>query len=290
VAANLAQDGYMPRQFTGLGDRLVFSNGILALAAITGALIIIFRGDTHALVPLFAVGAFLAFTLSQSGMVLHWWRERGRNWQVKALANGLGALATCTTLLVVGVSKFIEGAWITILVIPLIVIILLGIHRHYQDLAGVLTLRGRQPSLKPYPAPRIVVPISSVHRGVVEALRYARSISDDVTAVFVEIHPEEAQKIRSAWETWGQDIPLVLIPSPYRSIIGPLMEFLEETDRQYDDGQQATVLLPEFIPARWWQNLLHNQTAHLLRLAILYSRRKHGHNRAIIDVPFHIQE
>lgn len=290
VAAILARDGFMPRQFTGLGDRLVFSNGILALAGITGALILLFHGDTHLLIPLFAVGAFLAFTLSQAGMVLHWYRERGRHWQIKALANGMGALATSTTLLVVSLSKFREGAWITILIIPLVVYVLLSIRNHYQVIASTLTLRGLPPSLQPYPAPRIVVPISSVHRGVVEALRYARSISTEVTAVFVEIHPGEGKNIRKAWETWGQDVPLVVVTSPYRSIIGPLLEFLETTDREHNDGQQATVLLPEFIPAHWWQNLLHNQTANLLRLAILYTRRKHGQTRAIIDMPFLIRE
>ena len=290
VAAILARDGFMPRQFTGLGDRLVFTNGIMALAGITAALIILFRGNSHLLVPLFAVGAFLAFTLSQSGMVLHWWRERGRNWRVKAFANGLGALATGTTLLVVSVSKFIEGAWITILVIPLVVYVLLHIRNHYHDIASALTLRGLPPSLLPYPTPRIVVPVSSVHRGVVEALRYARSISDEVSAVFVEINPGEANKVREAWEIWGQGVPLVVVQSPYRSIIGPLIAFLDQTDLEHNDGQQASVLLPEFIPAHWWQNLLHNQTANLLRLAILYSRRKHRHTRVIIDMPFHLRD
>ncbi|MCX6079360.1 MAG: APC family permease [Chloroflexi bacterium] len=290
IAAILAKDGFLPRQFTGLGDRLVFTNGILALVAITAFLIIVFQGATHLLVPLFAVGAFLAFTLSQAGMVVHWWRERGTNWVLKFLANGLGALATGTTLLVVGLSKFVEGAWVTIFIIPLVVVVLLRIRGHYQNIASALTLRGLPPSLLPYPIPRLVIPISSVHRGVVEALRYARSISNDVSAVYVEIHEEETIKIQQAWAVWGQDVPLVIIPSPYRSIVGPLLEFLEQTDRQHNDGQQATVLLPEFILAHWWQNLLHNQTANLLRLAILYSRRKHGHTRAIIDIPFSIRE
>ena len=237
IAAILAKDGFLPRQFTGLGDRLVFTNGILALVAITAFLIIVFQGATHLLVPLFAVGAFLAFTLSQAGMVVHWWRERGTNWVLKFLANGLGALATGTTLLVVGLSKFVEGAWVTIFIIPLVVVVLLRIRGHYQNIASALTLRGLPPSLLPYPIPRLVIPISSVHRGVVEALRYARSISNDVSAVYVEIHEEETIKIQQAWAVWGQDVPLVIIPSPYRSIVGPLLEFLEQTDRQHNDGQ-----------------------------------------------------
>ena len=290
VAAILARDKFLPHQFTGLGDRLVFSNGILALAAMTAVLIIGFQGDTHALVPLFAVGAFLAFTLSQTGMVVHWWRERGRNWMLKLTANGLGALATATTLLVVGISKFADGAWITILIIPLVVALLLSVRRHYRGISEGLTLRGLPPSLKPLPVPRLVIPISGVHRGVVEAVRYARSISDQVTAVYVEINPDETPQIQADWQTWGQDVPLVLVPSPYRSLIGPLMAYLDETDREHNDGQQATVLLPEFVPARWWQNLMHNQSANLLRLAMLYTRHKHGHPRAIIDVPFYIEK
>ncbi len=290
LAAILAKDKFLPHQFTGLGDRLVFSNGILALSAVTAVLIIVFGGDTHALVPLFAVGAFMAFTLSQTGMVVHWWRERGRNWLLKSLANGLGALATATTLLVVGVSKFVDGAWITILIIPLIVAALLGIRRHYRDIANGLTLRGLPPSLKPLPIPRLIIPISGVHRGVVEALRYARSISNQVTAVYVEINPEDTPEIQADWQVWGQDVPLVLVPSPYRSLIGPLLAYLEQTDLEHNDGQQASVLLPEFVPGRWWQNLLHNQSANLLRLAMLYTRHKHGHPRAIIDVPFYIEK
>lgn len=290
VAAILARDGYLPHQFTGLGDRLVFNNGILALAGVAGLLIVVFQGDTHLLIPLFAVGAFLAFTLSQAGMVLHWWRERGRHWQSKAIANGLGAFATGTTLLVVGSSKFLDGAWITILVIPLIVIVLLRIRRHYREIAAQLTLRGLPPSLKPLPAPRLVIPISGVHRGVIEALRYARSISQDVIAVYVEIDPEHTKDIQDEWQSWGQDVPLVVVSSPYRSLVGPLLDYLEQTDLEHNDGELATVLLPEFVPAHWWQNLLHNQTANLLRLALLYRRRTHGHTRAIVDIPFYIKE
>jgi hypothetical protein len=290
VAAILAKDQFLPHQFMGLGDRLVFSNGILALSLVTALLIILFGGDTHALVPLFAVGAFLAFTLSQTGMVVHWWRERGRNWLLKSFANGLGALATGTTLLVVGISKFVDGAWVTILVIPLVVAALLGVRRHYRVVANELSLRGLPPSLKPLPTPRLVIPVSGVHRGVVQALRYARSISDQVTAVYVELDPEETAEIQAEWQIWGQDVPLVVIPSPYRSLVGPLLEFLQRTDFEHNDGQQASVLLPEFVPARWWQNLFHNQSANLLRLAMLYTRRKNGHPRAIIDVPFYIHE
>jgi amino acid transporter len=290
VAAILAQDGFLPHQLTALGDRLVFSNGIAALAGVTGLLIVIFQGNSHLLIPLFAVGAFLAFTLSQAGMVVHWWKKRGRHWLPKLIANGLGAAATGTTLMVVAISKFAEGAWITILVIPIFVVILLRIHSHYKEIKKELSLRGLPPSLQPTPKPRLVVPISGVHRGTVEAVRYARSISDHVTAVYVETDPEQTIKVQKEWDSWGQGVPLVVVLSPYRSLIGPFLDYLYQTDQEINDGQLATVLLPEFVPMRWWHLLLHNQTATLMRLALLYDRRRLHNDRAIIDIPFHLQK
>jgi amino acid transporter len=289
LAAILATDGFLPRPLTGLGDRLVFANGIILLAAATGVLIVVFGGDTHALIPLFAIGAFLAFTLSQAGMVVHWWRERGRSWRLKATVNGFGALATGTAVIIIGASKFVEGAWITILLIPLMVAVFLQINAHYREVAQQLSLCGLPPSLKPGPPPRVVVPISGVHRGIVDAIAYARSISNDVTAVYVELEPGAGQRMQEKWEHWWPDVPLVVVPSPYRSIVGPLLDFLDETDLQHNDGQLATVVLPEFVPARWWQSLLHNQTAWLLKAALLYSRRHLGFQRVIIDVSHHLQ-
>lgn len=289
VAAILAKDGFLPRQLTSLGDRLVFNNGIIALAAATGFLIIVFRGDTHALVPLFAVGAFLAFTLSQSGMVLHWWRERGLNWQLKATANGIGALATGTTLLVVGISKFRDGAWITMLLLPVLVLTFRQIRAHYRSVGKQLSLKGLPPSLKPLPPPRLVIPVSGVHRGIIDAINFARSISNNVTAVYVELDPGSSEKLRETWATWWPDVPLVVVPSPYRSTVGPLLDFLDQTDIEHNDGQQATVILPEFVPAHWWQALLHNQTAWMLKTVLLYRRRQTGYQRAIIDIPYHLK-
>jgi len=289
LAALLAADGFLPRQLTGLGDRLVFANGILLLAAATGGLIVVFSGDSHALIPLFAVGVFMAFTLSQTGMIVHWRREGGRGWWLKAAFNGLGALATGTTLLVVGVSKFGQGAWITILLIPTLVMGFLQVRAHYRDVAQQLSLRGLPPSLKPFPVPRVVIPISGVHRGIVDAIAYARSISKDVTAVYVELEPGAGERIREKWEHWWPDVPLMILPSPYRSVVGPLLDFLDEIDSQHSDGQLATVVLPEFIPARWWENLLHNQTAWLIKAALLYRRRHLGFQRTIIDVPHHLE-
>jgi amino acid transporter len=285
----LALDGYLPHQFSALGDRLVYSNGMLALAGLTGLLIVIFGGDSHALIPLFASGVFLAFTLSQTGMVVHWIRTRGSVWRAKALINGVGALTTVAAFGIILANKFLAGAWIVVLLVPLLVLVFKSVERHYREVSRELTLRGLPPSLKPLPEPRIVVPISGVHRGVIEALRYARSISDQVTAVYVETDPGKAEVVRAAWETWGQDVPLVVVPSPYRSLVGPFLDYLDETDREHNDGQLATVLLPEFVPARWWHHLLHNQSAVLLRLAMLYGRRRLGYTRAIIDVPFHLR-
>jgi amino acid transporter len=290
LASVLALDRHLPHQFSQLGDRLVYSNGMLVLAGLTGLLIFAFGGDSHALIPLFAVGVFLAFSLSQAGMVVHWTRLRGPGWPVKALVNGLGALTTTLTLAIVAVSKFLDGAWIVILLIPLLVLFFEAVHRHYLEVGHELTLRGLPPSLKPLPPPRLVIPISSVHRGVVEALRYARAISEQVTAVYVETEPGSGERVRRAWQAWGQEVPLVIVPSPYRSIVGPLLDYLDREDAEVNDGQLASVLLPEFVPARWWQLLLHNQTAQLLRLAILYRRHRQGYSRAIIDLPFHLKQ
>ena len=290
LTAILAGDGFMPRPLSGLGDRLVFANGIVLLSAATGVLIIIFEGNSHTLVPLFAVGAFLAFTLSQSGMVLHWWRERGKHWKLKATTNGVGALATGTTLVIVGVSKFGEGAWITILVIPLLVVLFLVIRRHYRLVASQLTLRGLPPSLKSYPPLRVVVPISGVHRGMLDAVLFAKSISEDVTAVYIEMENGPGNDVGEEWQRWFPDIPLVMLPSPYRSVVGPLLDFLDQTDQQHNDGRQAAVVLPEFVPAKWWQALLHNQTSWLIKAALLYNRREKGFQRVIIDVPFHLKK
>lgn len=207
VAANLARDGFLPRQFTNLGDRLVFTNGIIILAIATGVLIVLFGGNTHSLIPLFAVGAFLAFTLSQAGMAVHWLRKRGRGWALKLLLNGVGALATAITLLIVGMSKFADGAWITILLIPLFVSVFLKIHSLYEEVARQLTLSGLPPSLKPAPTPRVVVPISGVHRGIIPAVTYAQSISKEVTAVYIEIEPGAGDKVRESWEHWWPEIP-----------------------------------------------------------------------------------
>ncbi len=288
LAAILAGDGFLPRQLTSLGDRLVFNNGIALLATATALLIVLFQGDTHALVPLFAVGAFLAYTISQTGMVVHWFKERTGGWKFKAFLNGIGALATGVASLVIGVSKFVEGAWITIFLIPLLLITFLKIRSHYREVAAQLSLRGLPPSLRPAPTLRAVVPIAGINRSVVEAMTYAMSISQSVTGVYIELEPGKGNKVQKEWNAWFPDIPLAIVPSPYRAIVGPLLDFLDAQDQKCHDGQLATIVLPEFVPARWWQALLHNQTAFLLKSALLYRRRNQGYQRVIIDVPYHL--
>jgi len=289
LAAILAADGFLPRQLSALGDRLSFDNGILVLTGATGGLILAFSGDSHALIPLFAVGVFLAFTLSQAGMVVHWWRVRGAGWVLKASMNGIGALVTGTTVLIIAITRFIEGAWIAILAIPLLIGLFLPIRAHYQQVGRELSLGGLPPSLRPAGPARVVVPISGVHRGMIGAINFARSISSKITGLYVELEPGQAENVQREWKAWWPDLPLVVRPSPYRSILNPLLEFLEETDRESNDGKLAVVVLPEFIPRRGWQAFLHNQTAWLLKAALLYRRSHSGAERVIIDVPYHLK-
>lgn len=290
LAAILATEGYLPRQLKMLGDRLVYENGILLLAGAAAVLIIIFKGSTHALIPLFAIGAFLAFTLSQAGMVVHWSTVKGKAWQLKTASNALGAITTGVALVIIAVSKFTGGAWISIIFMPLLVSVLLKIYRHYRDVSEQLTMRGLPPSLRPFPPPRVVIPVSGVHRAMVEALNFARSISNDITAVYIEIEPERTADVKKRWNDWWPDVPLAIVPSPYRSIINPLIEYLDRTDAEHNDGQQAVVVLSEFVPARWWQSLLHNQTAFLIKTILLFKRRTQGFQRVIIDVPYHLHK
>lgn len=290
VANLLGRDRFLPHQLSNLGDRLVYGNGILLLSGLVAVLIITFGGDSHALIPLFAVGVFLAFTLSQLGMVVHWRRERGARWHLKAFFNGLGAVTTAITLLVVSVSKFRDGAWIVALLVVVLVLVFRAIEAHYQRLGPQLSLQGLQPSLKSRSPQRVVLALSGVHRGVVKALEFACSISENVTAVYVEIDPAATERVREAWATWGDKIPLVVLPSPYRSVVAPILEYLEQTDRESNDGQQAILVMPEFIPRHWWENLLHNQTAWIIRLALFSQRRRYGSGRVIVEVPFQLRE
>jgi len=294
LAAILAKDRFVPGQLSQLGDRLVYSNGILFLSAVTGLLIIVFRGDSHAPIPLFAVGVFLAFTLSQSGMVRHWWREKSKNWQIKMTINAIGALATGVATLIIGVSKFIDGAWISLLVIPIAVWIFHRIKRHYRNVARQLSTHHLvdkpAPIIPSFSSLRVILPVSGVHMGTVKAIQFSRQITTQIKAVYVEIDLEQTASVQKKWQKFFADIPLITLHSPYRSILKPLIDFMEEEDRISADGQVAAVVLPEFVPLKTWHNLLHNQTARLIKNALIYRRHQQKRERVIIDVPYQLQK
>jgi amino acid transporter len=293
LSAILARDRYLPRQLTNLGDRLVFTNGIVALAFLASALVVIFGAQTHRLIPLYAVGVFLSFTLSQSGMVRHWRREGGPGWKWKASVNGLGAAVTGVVLLVIVVTKFVHGAWVVILLIPAFVWMFHVIKQHYVSVAEQLSLEGLSPEkwtgLASHKRHKVVVPVSGMHRGTLAALRFARLMSKDVTAVVVDVDPQVTARMRQKWPAWGHDVPLAVLDSPYRSTVGPLLTYLDKVDQREPERGAAVVVLPEFVPARWWHHLLHNQTALLIKLVLTYRRAQIGKSRVIIDVPYHLQ-
>jgi amino acid transporter len=280
LSSLLARDRFVPRQFANLGERLVFSNGILVLATLAAALLVIFRGETHALIPLYAVGVFISFTLSQSGMVKHWWRLREAGWRHRLAINAVGALATGMVAIVIAMTKFTHGAWIVIVVIPCLVATFVAMRRHYDDVA-------RQLSLEDWEGPppmqhTVLVLVGDVHRGVVRAVQYARTLATDasVRAVFVEMDPARTQRLEEKWGKWGQGVPLVVLSSPYRSLIRPFLDYVDALQAR-GSNQMVTVVLPEFIPGRWWQHVLHNQTALLLKGALLFRR-----NTVVTDVPY----
>jgi amino acid transporter len=283
LASFVARDRFLPRQFTSLGDRLVFSNGIILLASASAFLVIIFNARVTQLIPLYAVGVFLGFTLSQAGMVRRWFRLRTPGWQRSAFLNGLGAVTTFIVLWVIIIAKFLEGAWMIVLLIPAMVLLFLGIHKHYVNASRQLSLEG----LEPPPPLRntVIVPVSTLHRGVINALRYAESIAPgNVTAVHISMDEEQTAKVRAKWAKWGGDTPLVVLDSPYRSLVRPLVRYLDEVDRRWDNDV-ITVILPQFIPARWWHNILHNQTAFLIRSALLFRK-----NRIVATVPYKLDQ
>lgn len=281
LASILARDGYMPHQMAMMGDRLVFSNGIIILGFFSCLLIVLFEGDTHALIPLYAVGVFLSFTLSQAGMVKRWLTKKGPHWRKKLAVNGIGALTTAVATFIIASTKFIHGAWIVIVLIPLLIMMFRSIHAHYRAVAEQVSLsRDARP-----PRPRrniVIIPIGGVNRAVVRAVDYARSRGGDVRAVLVDVDKEETALVETKWAQWGCGVPLIVLPSPYRSILGALLHYIEEL-LEKDPDCWITVVVPEILPARWWQNILHNQRALLLKAALLFKERV-----ILTDVPFHL--
>jgi amino acid transporter len=338
LSSLLARDRFLPRQLANLGDRLVFSNGIVVLAVFSGLLVWAFRGDTSRLIPLYAVGVFLSFTLSQAGMVIHWRREgqalramraaaqasgqekvagakvsahkeikltgkleahrltsaeprslaevaqleKKSHWKKALVINGIGAIATFVVLMVFIVTKFMHGAWIVVVLIPLLVVMFLRIHRHYFEVAQQLSTEGLG-ELRPIQH-EVIVPISGIHRGVIAALEYAKSIAPHhVTAVYVNLDDEATQKLREKWEQWGSGVSLVVVASPYRSLLRPLLNYIDRMKRSSPD-ELVTIVLPEFVPARWWQNLLHNQNTLFLKGALLFKK-----GVVVTNVPYHLE-
>jgi amino acid transporter len=280
LASIVSRDGFLPRQFMNQGDRLAFSNGIIALSAFAGVLIVAFRGITESLLPLYMIGVFISFTLSQTGMVLHWRKTREPGWKMSALVNGFGALTTGIVLIIVAVTKTLEGAWVVLLLIPVIVTIFKATRRHYDHVASQLTLRGYEPMPRKHNT--VLIPIGGIQRAVVEALRYAETLSDDVRAVYVDVDSIGTEVVRKGWETWGGRVQLIVLDSPFRSVMEPLLEYIEQVEAEREDDY-VTVILPEFVPARWWQHLLHNQRALLIKGALLFRP-----NTVVTSVPFHL--
>ncbi|GAC1446509.1 MAG: APC family permease [Pyrinomonadaceae bacterium] len=322
LSSLLAADRFLPRQLASRGDRLVFSNGVIILALFSGLLIVIFKGSEQAMLPLYALGVFISFTLSQSGMVIHWLRERnvkrakarireeeelhhseiinlgeadheqerltaieqdrGAHWLLPTIINATGAVITFVVLLVIATTKFTHGAWAVLVLIPLLVLMFKAIYNHYIDVAKQLTTEGLQ-EIKPY-TNTVIVPVSNIHRGVINALQYAKSIApDNVTAVYVDLDEAATRKLRLKWEQWGTGIPLHVLPSPYRALTRPLLRYINKIDRKRDDNV-ITVILPEFVPAKWWHQLLHNQSSLLLKGALLFKE-----NVIVTSVPYHLK-
>ncbi|HEX2055205.1 MAG TPA: APC family permease [Nitrospiraceae bacterium] len=281
LASILARDGYMPHQMASFGDRLVFSNGVVILGLFAGSLIMLFHGDTHALIPLYAVGVFVSFTLSQAGMVRRWLVKKGPHWRKKLAVNGMGAVTTGVATIIIASTKFVQGAWIVFVLIALFILLFLSIYSHYKAVAEQVALaRDHRP-----PLPRrniVIIPIGGVNRAVVRAVDYARSRAGEIRAVLVDVDKEETAKVEIQWAQWGCGVPLIVLPSPYRSILGSLLDYIEELLQKNPDGW-VTVVIPEILPARWWQNILHNQRALMLKAALLFRERV-----ILTDVPFHL--
>ncbi|MGB8982197.1 MAG: APC family permease [Anaerolineales bacterium] len=304
LSAMLAQDGFMPRQLTYRGSRLVYSYGIVFLAGMASILIIVFQASVTRLIPLYAIGVFLSFTLAQAGMARRWWRagrlkpeenlpdnvqqarhilsyEKG--WSLKMISNGFGALCTAIVMLVFAITKFRDGAWIVLILTPVMISIFLWIHRHYARVAMRLSLEdyGEPP---PYNARhRVLVPISGVHQGTLAALRYARMLSDDITAVHISLEPDDTERVRRKWETWGRGTRLVIVDSPYRLFMEPLLGYIGEILASRQPNETITIVVPHFVPGKKIHNALHMQTAEMLRKELLATP-----DVVITEVPYQV--
>ena len=283
LASIMAVDRFMPRQFAQRGDRLAFSTGIIALAAVSSFLIVAYNASVTGLIPLYTVGVFIAFTLSQTGMVRHWMRERGRGWHASAVINGLGAIATGLVAIIVAVSKFEAGAWMVVAILPVLVAMLWGIHRHYRGIEDRLLIASTVPVRLQIAHPRIIVPISRIDRASLRALAIAKGLGGEVYAVHISFDAEGAKAFKQRWrQVVGDAIALDTIISPYRALMAPLLKYIDAIDRG-DHSRPVIVVLAEFVPRHWWEQVLHNQTALLLKLRLFVRP-----NTAVLDVPYHL--
>ncbi len=278
LAGILANDKFMPSQLAARGDRLAFSNGIISLALVAMLLVWLFNGDTNSLIPLYAIGVFVCFTLSQAGMVMHWLRSKEQGWRWRAALNGVGAVATGVVSVIQIVTKFAAGAWIVALIIPLFILILQSIHTHYRRFAIDIAFRGRSPIL-PH-AHTVVVPISAVNKATAAALVYATSLSRNVHAIHIEVDSKATPKLEREWDRWDIGYELEILSSPYRSIVRPLVEYVLHLQAE-TPGALVTVVTPELVPRHWWEYLLHNKTALYIRTAFLFKP-----NVVVVAVPY----
>ena len=281
LAFFMARDGYLPRQFASRGDRLVYSNGVIILGVASATLIAVFDGSTHALIPLYALGVFTSFTLSQSSMVRRWISRRPAGWRWRVAVSGLGAATTGLVMLIVGVTKFVGGAWIVVILGGLLIAHFVSINRHYGQVAAQLSLDGFEGH--PPMEHTVLVLVGDLHKGVLHALQYARMLSPSVKGVYVELDPDKTRRLEEKWIKWGMGAPLVVLSSPYRSLLHPFLEYLNHL-LAIGDNHMVTIVVPEFVPAKWWQHLLHNQTALLIKGALLFRK-----NVVVTNVPYHLR-
>lgn len=270
LSSIMANDRYLPRQLSSRGDKLVFSNGILILGFLSALLLVLFKGSTHLLIPLYAVGVFTAFTLSQIGMVKHWLKDKRKGWLRSAVINGIGGFVTGVVLIIIAVEKFSHGAWIILIAIPGLVYLTMKIHAHYMSVAEQLSTECliKEDTFKHH---TVIIPISGIQRAVLNAIKYAKALSQDVSAVYVCLDPVETEKIKAKWDKQCMGTQLVILESPYRSVIEPLLDYIDEVRNKYQDSI-ITVVLPEFVPKKWWHHLLHNQTALLIKGILLFKK------------------
>lgn len=272
LASYVAQDGFMPRQFCVRGDKLVYSNGILFLGVTASLLILYSQGSPHMLIPLYAIGVFVAFSITQFGIYKRFVSHKNKGWIYQSIISMLGALITGIVAIVIGVTKFTSGAWIVILVMPLIVWIFWVINDHYEDVKRQLTLPIEGSSCPLVTKSTALVLVSNLHQGVVQAMVYAKAIAEDVSAIHVSLSPEGTKALREQWDNWGCNIPLIILESPYRSLTEPILHYLDQHERNFPN-QQLTLIVPEFVTKKWWHRFLHNQSALAIKILLSWNRR-----------------